>query len=70
MQKLICDALAIMLIGDSVLSMVEPKRHVQSWNRGPKVWRDAMEALSERPGLMRAAGALGLALGLWLATHE
>jgi hypothetical protein len=68
-NKLFGESLAMMLIGDGVLSLINPKRHVLLWSRGPQFWQNAMEPFARNTGITRAAGAAEIALGLWLATR-
>lgn len=69
-HKLFGRSFAIMLIGDGVLGLVDPKRSVLLWNRGPQFWRNAVEPLAQNLNLTRAAGAAEIAFGLWLAMRE
>ncbi len=57
---------AMLLIGDGVMALVRPRRDATAWEAGPKVWRDLMRALADRPGLTRAIGAAQVVGGvLW-----
>lgn len=65
--RLSSDLLAIMMIGDGVLSMVRPREHVGLWRRGPEPWRNLVEYFEDRPTLTAALGAASVVAGLWLA---
>ena len=61
---------AMVLIGDGVMAMVHPKLDAKAWKTGPKVWRDLMNGLAERPGLTRAIGAAQVVGGIWWALKQ
>lgn len=65
--RLSSDILAIMMIGDGVLSMVRPREHVGLWRRGPGPWRNLVEYFEHRPTLTATLGAVSVMAGLWLA---
>ncbi len=65
--KLSAEMLAIMMIGEGVLALAQPRRHTQLWNTGPEPWRNLVSFFEARPGLARASGAVSIGLGLWLA---
>jgi hypothetical protein len=64
------ECVAMMMIGDGVLALVEPRRHVSLWVAGPRWWRAMMEPFLDRPGLSRCVGAGEVALGVWLAHRQ
>jgi hypothetical protein len=67
-MRLSSETLAIMMIGDGVLSMVRPRKHVSLWRRaGPEPWQNLVGVFEDRPRLMAALGAISVAAGLWLA---
>jgi hypothetical protein len=62
---------AMVMIGDGVMAMVNPRHDATAWKKGPRVWRDSMEWLAERPGLTRAIGAVQIVGGvLWALGQE
>jgi hypothetical protein len=61
------ECLAMMMIGDGVLAVVEPRHHLALWESGPPWWRAVVEPFSARPSLTRCLGAGEVALGVWLA---
>ncbi len=64
---LIKETVAMVLIGDAVLGLVRPRRHVARWQIGP--WAPAMAWMRQRPTLTRALAGAELAAGLWYATR-
>ena len=64
------ECLAMLMIGDGVLAMVEPRRHVRLWERGPNWWTAMAEPFEERPNLTRFLGAGEVAFGVWLALRQ
>jgi hypothetical protein len=61
---------AMALIGDGVMAVVCPRHDALAWERGPKVWRNLMHNLHDRPGLTRAIGAAQIIGGVWWALHH
>jgi hypothetical protein len=62
--------MAMVLIGDGVMALVNPRNDAKAWKRGPKLWRLLMHELSNRPGLTRAIGAAQVVGGIWWALHQ
>lgn len=69
-NKLFGESFAMMMIGDGLLCLVNPKRHVLLWSRGPQFWQNAMESFAANPNTTRLAGAAEIAFGIWLATRQ
>ena len=63
------ELMAMMMIGDGVVAIAFPERHVLRWTFGPAGYRRAMWALARRPGLTRFLGAAEAGLGLWWAAR-
>jgi len=63
------DVLAMIMVGDGVLGLVCPKRHVRSWKIGPEGYRELLDDLEERPVLTRCLAAAEVALGIWYASQ-
>ena len=61
---------AMAMIGDGVLALLYPQRHMALWKTGPDAYRELVEALAERPALARVLGALEAGLGLWWASRQ
>jgi hypothetical protein len=64
------ELLALVMVGDSMLTLVQPRRHMLLWTNGPDWWSRAVRPFAERPTMTRALGALGVGLGLWLASRQ
>lgn len=64
METRFCEIMAIMMIGDGVIGVLQPCEHVSRWADGPEPWRQMMTTLAERPQLVRAASLVKLALGI------
>lgn len=70
MRARLMEILGILLVGDGVVAFLNPERHTQLWRRGPKFWQEMMDPFVQYPVLMRWAGAVEAALGLWLASRQ
>lgn len=70
MKALLVETLAIAMVGDGVVTFLQPGRHVRLWRAGPQPWRKAMRFLEDRPVLTAALGGLKAAAGLWLASRQ
>jgi hypothetical protein len=61
------ELVGMILIGDGVLNLLQPRRHSALWNCGPKVYRDAARSLQIHPGTARGLGLAFVAFGIWLS---
>lgn len=68
--KRIKEVLALILIGDGLISVLEPRRHTELWTSGPRPYRRAMRRLGRRPGTAQAIGVALIGVGLWLAARQ
>jgi hypothetical protein len=64
------ELIGMLMIGDGVLGLIEPRRHIGLWRRGPAPWQMMMDPFIDRPGLTRCIGAAEAILGLWLASRQ
>ena len=64
------ETLGMMLVGDGVVTLIDPERHARLWMKGPSAWRRAMERFIEHPGITRALAAVEVGLGVWLAQRQ
>lgn len=64
------ESLGMMLIGDGIVALLEPRRHVGLWAEGPRIWKWMMEPFLSRPTLTRVVAGLELGLGLWLSSRQ
>ena len=61
---------AIFMIGDGLLGLLQPERHVTLW-RSPRAWADApVRPFAGRPGRRRLYGLAQIAAGLALAARQ
>jgi hypothetical protein len=64
------EVLALTMIGDGVLALLQPERHMLLWRRGPRPWRELSQYFLDRPMLTRVVGAATVVAGLWLANRQ
>lgn len=64
------ETLGMMMIGDGVLALIEPRRHAALWRAGPAPMRRSVAWFERRPLLTAALGAVEIGLGIWLATRQ
>ena len=60
----------MLMVGDGLLSLIDPKRHCLLWETGPKVWRDFADEFAEHPQVTRGVGVAEILAGLWLASEQ
>lgn len=60
---------AIFMIGDGLLGLLQPRRHVALWESEVRAVDALVRPFVGRPGRRRAYGALQLAAGLALAAR-
>ena len=70
MKRRITELLGLLLVGDGILSAVDPKRHCLLWEIGPELFRDAMDEFARHPAVTRVVGAAEAIVGLWLASRQ
>ena len=61
---------AMVLIGDGVMALVHPSKDAHAWKKGPRIWRELMQALADRPALTMAIGATQIAIGVAWALRQ
>lgn len=64
------ESIGMMLIGDGLLALLEPRRHVGLWAEGPRLWKGMMKPFVSHPGLTRFVAGLELGLGAWLSSQQ
>jgi hypothetical protein len=69
-SKRLLEAFAMLVIGDSMLCVLSPERHVALWVKGPNWWERSLEPLERKPDLTRALGLAGIGFGFWLASQQ
>jgi hypothetical protein len=60
----------MLMIGDGMLAMAEPQRHILLWSSGPPVWERWMKSLVRYPTVIRVLGALEFAAGVWMCERQ
>ena len=70
MKRRLLDIFAMLLVGDGILTLVQPRRHCLLWQVGPESCREMVEEFVEHPAAARSAGLGEILLGVWLARNE
>lgn len=61
---------AIFMIGDGLLGLLQPKRHVELWESDAAGTEVLVAPFRDRPGRRRLYGALQIAAGLAIAAGQ
>ena len=64
------ESLAMMMVGDAMVTLVDPERHCQLWARGPEQWRHFVNMFVKHPLMTRGLALGELAAGVWLAEKQ
>ena len=64
------EVVGIMMIGEGAVGLLEPRRHVLLWRRGPGPWEHLMDVFVERPRMTRILAAMEVLFGLSLALRQ
>jgi len=64
------ESLAMMMIGDALVTLVDPQRHCRLWMKGPEKWREFVSLFVQHPGIARGLAVGELGLGMWLAEKQ
>ena len=64
------ESVAIVLIGDGVVALADPKRHARLWQGGPEVWQNLIKPFIDRPYLTQILAVLEIGFGMWLASRQ
>jgi hypothetical protein len=70
MKKRILDLVGLLLVGDGLLTLADPKRHCLMWEIGPEPCRDFVDAFVQHPTVSRIGGAMEVIVGLLLAEAQ
>ncbi len=70
MKRRITELLGLLLVGDGILTAVDPKRHCLLWEVGPELVQEAMDEFARHPSVTRVVGAAEAIVGLWLASRQ
>jgi hypothetical protein len=61
---------AMLMIGDGIVAILEPRRDLEVWDGGPKSYREMLRWMAKHPTLTRAVGAAEAAGGILLALQS
>ncbi|HKY30752.1 MAG TPA: hypothetical protein VJM12_22660 [Pyrinomonadaceae bacterium] len=64
------ESLAMMMVGDALVTFVDPQRHCRLWMKGPAKWRQFVNLFVQHPGVTRGLALGELGLGMWLAEKQ
>ena len=64
------ELVAMTLIGDGVLALIGPRRHVAMWRGRSRRWNEMIETFLERPQLTRAIATAEVLGGVALAHRQ
>ena len=64
------ESLAMIMIGDALVTLVDPQRHCRLWMKGPDKWRQFLSLFVQHPGMTRALALGELGVGMWLAEKQ
>jgi len=64
------ESLAMLMVGDAMVTLVDPERHCRLWMRGPEKWRQFINLFVKHPLITRGLALGELSLGVWLAEHQ
>ena len=60
----------MLMIGDALVTLVDPQRHCRLWMKGPEKWRQFVRVFVQHPGITRGLALGELGLGMWLAEKQ
>lgn len=69
-KRLAAESLAMMMIGDALLTLVDPERHIKLWQKGPDPLRRFMDSFVRHPWITRGLAVAALGAGIWLAERQ
>ena len=69
-HRRLLELIGILMIGDGVVAVIDPRRHGLLWLAGPSLWRQTMMPFVRHPALMRSVGLAEALAGLWLARQQ
>ena len=64
------ELLGILMIGDAVMALLRPRRHVSLWDCGPKWAREAAHYFEKNRELTRAVAVAELAAGVCISSLQ
>ena len=70
MQRRLLELAGLILIGDGLMGLLQPRRHSLLWHVGPQLAKAVTEELADHPQTARTIYAAELAVGVALATFQ
>jgi hypothetical protein len=70
MNRQLREVFAMAMIGEGVIGLLDPRRHLLLWRFGPRIYRQIIDSLTKHPFAMRFVFAAEAGLGLWWATSQ
>ena len=64
------ESLAMMMVGEAMVTLIDPQRHCRLWMRGPEKWKQFIQVFVEHPSITRGLALGELGLGVWLAEKQ
>jgi hypothetical protein len=64
------ELVAMTLVGDGILTAIDPERHLKLWRFGPRACTRTIDALVRRPLLTRVLGVAATITGIWWASGQ
>jgi hypothetical protein len=64
------ESVGMMMVGDALVTLVDPQRHCRLWMKGPEKWRQFISVFVQHPGITRGLALGELGLGMWLAEKQ
>jgi hypothetical protein len=62
--------LAILMIGEGMVALLQPARYMRLWKFGPRSFQETMEELAANSNITRSIAVFELALGFWLVLWQ
>ena len=64
------ELVALTMVGDGLLTAIDPDRHLRLWRFGPKACVRTVDALLRHPRITRVLGIAAAAAGIWWASGQ
>jgi hypothetical protein len=70
MKERLLDLFGLLLVGDGVLTLLDPKRHCLLWEVGPKGCREMIDGFVEHPQVTRCLAVAEVLAGALVAQMQ
>lgn len=64
------ETFALFLVGDGLVTLMQPRRHAALWRNAPEPIANAAAFFQQRPVLSGLVGVAEIGIGLWLASRQ